>query len=153
MDAAEDTKDAKENILGHAKEELSDAKAAKKDVEEDLAADTATLEETQKSCRVKTNEWNERSKTREQEIEAINVAIKILSKVADVRHEPSDNPGPPPSPVALIQISKDSTDPKMKAVNLLRETAKLTHAKALERLAQEIQAHLTGPFDEINQMA
>merc|ERR1719389_314479 len=30
--------------------------------------------------------------------------------------------------------------------------AKVTHAKALERLAQEIQAHLTGPFDEINAM-
>ena len=74
-----------------------------------------------------------------------------LRKVADVRHEPSNNPGPPPSPVALLQIS-DSTDPKMKAVNLLRATAKVTHAKALERLAQEIQAHLTGPFDNINQM-
>ena len=29
------------------------------------------LEETEKSCRLKTNEWNERSKTREGEIEAI----------------------------------------------------------------------------------
>merc|ERR1719456_2048747 len=40
----------------------------------------------------------------------------------------------------------------MKAVYLLRETAKLTHAKVLERLAQQIQMHLTGPMDEINQM-
>merc|ERR1719478_1707804 len=92
------------------------------------------------------------SKTREGEIEAINVAVKILAKVADVRHEPSDNPVPPPSPVSLLQVSKDSADPKMKAVELLRTTAKVTHAKALERLAQEIQAHLTGPFDEINAM-
>merc|ERR1719478_1972292 len=92
------------------------------------------------------------SKTREGEIEAINVAVKILAKVADVRHEPSDNPVPPPSPVSLLQISKDSADPKMKALDLLRSTAKATHAKALERLAQEIQAHLTGPFDEINAM-
>merc|ERR1719174_1641033 len=152
MDAAEDSKAAKESALSSCNEELSDAKAAKADTEEDLAADSATLEETEKSCRLKTNEWNERSKTREGEIEAINVAIKILAKVADVRTEASDNPVPPPSPVALLQVSKDSADPKMKAVNLLRETAKVTHAKALERLAQEIQAHLTGPFDEINQM-
>merc|ERR1740130_1601879 len=150
-EAADDSRKAKENALSSCNEELTDAKSEKKDTEEDLEADTATLSETQKSCRMKTNEWNERSKTRELEIEAIGVAVKILSKVADVRHEPSNNPGPPPSPVALLQIS-DSTDPKMKAVNLLRATAKVTHAKALERLAQEIQAHLTGPFDEINQM-
>merc|ERR1740130_1414012 len=150
-DAADDSRKAKENALSSCNEALSDAKSEKKDTEEDLEADTATLSETQKSCRMKTNEWNERSKTRELEIEAIGMAVKILSKVADVRHEPSNNPGPPPSPVALLQIS-DSTDPKMKAVNLLRATAKVTHAKALERLAQEIQAHLTGPFDEINQM-
>merc|ERR1719311_519950 len=108
MDAAEDSKAAKESALSTCNEELSDAKAAKADTEEDLAADTATLEETEKSCRLKTNEWNERSKTREQEIEAIHVAIKILSKVADVRHEASDNPVPPPSPVSFLQISKGS---------------------------------------------
>merc|ERR1719502_1511412 len=127
MDAAEDSKDAKESALSSCNEELSDAKAAKADTEEDLAADSATLEETEKSCRLKTNEWNERSKTREGEIEAISVAVKILSKVADVRHEASDNPVPPPSPVALLQVSKDSTDPKMKALDLLRTTAKMTH--------------------------
>merc|ERR1719238_2615809 len=152
MDAAEASKDAKENALSACEEELSDAKAAKADTEEDLAADSATLEETEKSCRVKTAEWTERSKTREGEIEAIGVAVKILSKVADVRHEASDNPVPPPSPVSLLQVSKDSADPKMKAVDLLRTTAKVTHAKALERLAQEIQAHLSAPFDEINAM-
>merc|ERR1719235_918401 len=126
MDAAEDSKDAKESALSACEEALSDAKAEKKDTEEDLEADTATLEETEKSCRVKTNEWNERSKTREGEIEAINVAIKILAKVADVRTEASDNPVPPPSPVSLLQISKDSADPKMKAIDLLRSTAKVT---------------------------
>jgi septal ring factor EnvC (AmiA/AmiB activator) len=52
---------------------------------------------------------------------------------------------------SFLQVS-ESKDPKMKAVNLLRSVAKVTKAKALERLAQEIQAHLTGPFDEINQM-
>merc|ERR1719316_724798 len=152
MDAADDSKTAKELALSNCQEELADAKSEKADTEADLEADTATLEETEKSCRLKTNEWNERSKTREGEIEAINVAIKILSKVADVRHEASDNPVPPPSPVSLLQVSKDSADPKMKAVDLLRTTAKVTHAKALERLAQEIQAHLSAPFDEINAM-
>eukprot|EP00747_Dinoflagellata_sp_TGD_P153071 gnl/TRDRNA2_/TRDRNA2_177361_c5_seq28.p2 gnl/TRDRNA2_/TRDRNA2_177361_c5~~gnl/TRDRNA2_/TRDRNA2_177361_c5_seq28.p2 ORF type:complete len:399 (-),score=149.70 gnl/TRDRNA2_/TRDRNA2_177361_c5_seq28:98-1132(-) len=43
-------------------------------------------------------------------------------------------------------------NPRMKAVELLRTTAKVTHAKALERLAQEISVHMNAPFDEINQM-
>eukprot|EP00747_Dinoflagellata_sp_TGD_P089486 gnl/TRDRNA2_/TRDRNA2_164335_c0_seq2.p1 gnl/TRDRNA2_/TRDRNA2_164335_c0~~gnl/TRDRNA2_/TRDRNA2_164335_c0_seq2.p1 ORF type:complete len:346 (-),score=142.76 gnl/TRDRNA2_/TRDRNA2_164335_c0_seq2:362-1399(-) len=40
----------------------------------------------------------------------------------------------------------------MKAVNLLRSEAKVVHSKALERLAQEVATHLTGPFDQVNQM-
>merc|ERR1719316_1429786 len=149
QDAAEDNKEAKESALGACEEELEDAKAALKDTKEDLAADTATLEETEKSCRLKTNEFNERSKTRELEIEAIHMAIKILAKVGSVRTEAPDNAGPPPSPVAFLQTSADA-NPRMKAVELLRTTAKLTHAKALERLAQEISVHMSAPFDEIN---
>jgi len=150
-DAAEDNKGAKESALGACNEELEDAKAALKDTQEDLEADSTTLGETEKSCRLKTGEWNERSKTREQEIEAINMAVKILAKVGGVRTEASDNAGPPPSPVAFLQTSEVS-NPRMKAVELLRSTAKVTHAKALERLAQEISVHMNAPFDEINQM-
>merc|ERR1719240_421990 len=40
----------------------------------------------------------------------------------------------------------------MRAVNFLRAEARVTHSKALERLAQEVSAHLTGPFDEVNNM-
>merc|ERR1719436_7470 len=43
-------------------------------------------------------------------------------------------------------------DPKARAIQLLRESARQTHSKALERLAQQISAHLTGPFDEVNNM-
>merc|ERR1719240_1214549 len=40
----------------------------------------------------------------------------------------------------------------MRAVNFLRAEARVTHSKALERLAQEVAAHLSGPFDEVNNM-
>merc|ERR1719468_571989 len=43
-----------------------------------------------------------------------------------------------------------TSDPKMKAVVYLRQRAASLHAKALERLAQEVQAHLGSPFDVIN---
>merc|ERR1712060_1009054 len=50
---------------------------------------------------------------------------------------------------SLLEVSKN---PKVRAVELLRQSAQETHSKALERLAQEISAHLTGPFDEVNNM-
>jgi len=37
-------------------------------------------------------------------------------------------------------------------VTFLREQARVTNAKALQRLAQEISVHLSGPFDEVNGM-
>jgi hypothetical protein len=40
----------------------------------------------------------------------------------------------------------------MKAVALLKEAAKDTHSRALERLAVEVAAHLNGPFDAVNNM-
>jgi len=43
-------------------------------------------------------------------------------------------------------------DPKLRAVNLLKETAKTVHSRALERLAVEIGAHLDGPFNQVNNM-
>merc|ERR1719172_568718 len=40
----------------------------------------------------------------------------------------------------------------MKAVALLKEVAKDTNSRALERLAVMVNAHLNGPFDQVNNM-
>ena len=149
--AAEKSKDEKTDLKAEVDEELAEAKSDLEDEEGELEADTGTLESTDKKCSVKTSEWEERSNTRSGEIEAINVAIKILAKVANVRTEAPSNPVPPASPVFLqIQEVDVSTDPKMKAVVYLRQKAASLHAKALERLAQEVEAHLGSPFDIIN---
>jgi len=147
--AAEKSKDEKTDLKAEVDEENAEAKGDKEDEEGELEADTGTLESTDKKCSVKTSEWEERSAVRSGEIEAINVAIKILAKVADVRTEAPSNPVPPASPM-FMQIADVSTDPKMKAVVYLRQKAASLHAKALERLAQEVQAHLGSPFDVIN---
>jgi len=146
--AAEKAKDEKTDLKAEVDEEKAEAEGDLQDEQGELEADTGTLETTDKKCSVKTSEWEERSATRSGEIEAINVAIKILAKVADVRTEAPSNPVPPASPLDFLQI--DSTDPKMKAVIYLRQKAASLHAKALERLAQEVQAHLGSPFDVIN---
>jgi len=150
----EDSKKAKENELSDTKSALEEAENELGDTKKDLAADESTLEETQKSCAVKASEWAERSDTREKEMEAMKVAIKILAKVTGVRTEAPGNPVPPPSPVkgdALMQLA--STDPKMRAVQLLRTAAEASHSQAMARLAQEVAMHLKdGPFDQINNM-
>merc|ERR1719160_1447419 len=80
-------------------------------------------------------------------------AIKILAKSAGVRTEAPSNPIPPASPVSFLQLNGVRTnDPKMKAVVLLKDAAKDTNSRALERLAVEVAAHLTGPFDQVNNM-
>jgi len=151
--AAEKSRDDKTQLKGEVDEELEQAKSDLKDENDELTADSGTLDSTSKKCSVKNSEWEERSATRSGEIEAINVAIKILAKVADVRTEAPSNPIPPASPMFLQtgNVVNDS-DPKMKAVIYLRQQAKTLHQKALERLAQQVSAHLNGPFDDVNQM-
>merc|ERR1712129_370454 len=150
----EDSKKAKSNELSDTKSALEEAENELGDTKKDLAADENTLEETQKSCAVKASEWAERSDTREKEMEAMKVAIKILGKVTGVRTEAPGNPVPPPSPVkgdALMQLA--ASDPKMRAVELLRTAAEASHSQAMARLAQEVATHLKdGPFDQINNM-
>jgi hypothetical protein len=157
--AAVASKEEKEGALADAKAALAEAEATLADVKADLEADSATLAETEKSCAIKTSEWAERSETRAKEIEAIAAAIKILAEVGGVRTEAPENPVPPPSPVAdlqlapsFVQVRGTVSDPKMKAVNFLRAQAKVLHSHSLERLAQQVAVHLGGPFDEVKGM-
>merc|ERR1719359_358749 len=157
IDAAEKSKKEKEKELAETESAIEDANAELKSTQDDLTKDSKSLKETTNACNVKASEWEERSKTREMEIEAMDMAMKILSKSTGVRDEVPGNPVPPPNPVeaetSFLQLmSKSANDPKMKAVVLIRETAKEQHSKALERLAVEIAAHLKGPFDKVNNM-
>merc|ERR1719409_503463 len=152
--AAVASREEEEGALADAKAALAEAEATLADVKADLAADSATLAETEKSCAIKTSEWAERSETRAKEIEAIAMAVKILSEVGGVRTEAPENPVPPPSPlefaqlpsaVSLLQV-QDAGPIRMKAVNFLRAKAKVLHSRALERLAQAVSAHVNDPL-------
>jgi hypothetical protein len=150
--AAEKSKEEKETTKGDTEESMGAHKQTLSDTEEELATDTATLEETEKSCAMKSQEWAARSKVRTGEIEAMAIAIKILSKVTGVRTEAPSNPVPPPSPAMFLQLQAVTMNPRQKAVNLLREKARTTHSKALARMAQELTAHMDDPFKEVNNM-
>jgi len=152
IDAAEESKKKKETALAATKTALAQAKNDLKNENEDMDADSKSLGSTTDSCRTKAGEWDERSKTRSNEIAALEAAVKILGKATGVRTEAPGNPIPPASPAMFLQLRSASTDPKMKAVALLKAAAKDNHSKALERLAMEVSAHLNGPFDAVNNM-
>jgi len=150
IDAANDSKDEKTDLKSETDSEKNQAESDLENEKEELAADSETLEATEKSCSVKKSEWDERSAIRTNEIAAIGQAIKILAKVADVQTEAPDTAAAPTSPVSFLQVS--SNDPKMKAVIYLRQQAKVLHAKALDRLAQQVATHLGDPFAQVTNM-
>merc|ERR1719393_749669 len=153
IDAAKKAKGKKEKKLASVEKDIAQAEKELKSTQDDLKADSKSLKETEEACNTKKEEWETRSETRTLELEAMDQAIKILAKSAGVRTEAPGNPIPPPSPVSFLQLSKDQTnDPKMKAVALLKEAAQDTHSQALERLAVQVAAHLSGPFDDVNNM-
>jgi len=157
INAATEQKTVKGLELTAVQEALIQGRADKSSEEADLAADEKTLSDTTQSCHRKATEWAERSETRRSEIEALKAAREIIAKQTGIRTEAPSNPVPPPSPVAetnFLQLALQTANPdqKMKAVNLLREEAKVAHSRALEQLAQQVAAHLSGPFDDVNNM-
>jgi hypothetical protein len=146
QEAAEKSKEEKEKIKGQAEEDKAAAEKDLEDVRKDLAANEESLETATSECQTKKDEYESRTAAREDEIKAMEMAIKILAKVGGVRAPKSElqESGSP----SFLQID----DPKAKAVQILVAEAQKLHSKSLRRLAQQITAHLTGPFDEINQM-
>jgi len=162
IEAATKSENEKNVQLNDCESDLTEAESDLENVQGELETDEATLETTEKTCSTRDEEWAERSKTRNAEMEAMETAKKILAKVANVRHEQPENPVPPPSPVEFLglhsgtlrglSLLQTNGDPKMKALNFLRQEAQVSRSKEMERLAQEVKAHLNGPFTEVNDM-
>jgi|Transcript_49056 chromosome segregation ATPase len=156
LKATEESKKQKETDLSDAEGTLASAQGDLKDEKDDLKADTATFDATKENCANKKLEWEERSSIRKQEHEAMEAAVKILSKVSGVPSEAPENPGLPAAPVkdALLQKlsfmqTSEVSSPQARAVELLRETAKKHHSKALEALAAQISVHAPKMFQDI----
>merc|ERR1719487_576089 len=166
ISTAKASKKEKEDIKGDKESEKATSESTKSETETALSDDTATLEQTDKECKTVTGEWEERSGIREGEIKAMDMAVKILSKVTGVRN-PDEHEIPAKALMeASSRVDQDTAsfeakvagisflqleDPKTKAVNLLKKVATQAHSKALQKLAQEISTY-DGPFDKIKQM-
>merc|ERR1712224_672551 len=123
----------KEGIKADRVSEKAQAESDKAEQERMLVGDEASLESTDQSCKTKTQEWDERSKIRSGELEAMAVAKKILSKVTGVRNPDTHEIPTKALLEATAHVSRDTADftsavsflqvrdPRVKAVNLLRE--------------------------------
>jgi chromosome segregation ATPase len=138
----------KTDVKADVEESLNQAESDRDNTQNDLDADSATLEETQKTCEVKNSEWEERCDVRQRELDALKAAIGILAKVGKVRTEAPDNKEAPENPLSFLEIR----DPTGKVVSFLRDQARLQHLQGLRQLAQEISSRGDSPFDEINGM-
>jgi len=163
--AAQDAKTQKETTKSDQEAELADATTSKSQEESARVSDSTTLDNVNKDCTTKTGEWKQRSETRASEIEAIGMAMKILTKVSGVRNPDSHEIPAKSALFAMVtSVSQDTAnfeggvvsllqilDPKTKAVTLLKQAAKAGHSKKLQKLAQEISTY-EGPFDGIKGM-
>merc|ERR1719473_2354137 len=157
--AAEDAKGEKETAKGDKESDKSTAESDKSEEESALVADSTLLDTTTKDCATTDAEWEERSKIRSDEIMAMEMAKKILSKVTKVRnpdtHEIAQK--------GFVQVSFIQTgafrgakpvDKKAEAVQNLMKAANNTnavHTKALAQLASQLMTY-DGPFDKLKSM-
>merc|ERR1712227_220999 len=104
------------------KEDLSDT-------EETLAEDKKFIEGLKKSCDTKTAEWNERSKTRSEELLALAETIKILNDDDALELFKQTLPSASSS---FVQVA---TSANVQALSLVQEVRKRTPSPQLDFIA------------------
>merc|ERR1719399_999963 len=97
ISTARTTKTDKEGVKGDKESEKARAESDKQEQEKMLEGDTTSLETADKDCKTMTAEFEERSKIRSGELEAMDMAKKILAKVTGVRN-PDTHEIPAPRP-------------------------------------------------------
>merc|ERR1719191_1597578 len=152
IEAAGRAKDTKTEVKGAKGSDLATAESTLSEATSARDADVTVLEETKQLCHERKEEYERRTKTRADEIEAMSKAIEILSKVTGVRTPESKG-------ITLMEVSKKITDPKAAIVNLLRKAGNTKQTAALAKLADKIaalskagQTPGSGTFDQIKNM-
>merc|ERR1719305_1749381 len=126
--------DSKTQELADTVETNEAAKQNKADTEADLAADTKFLEDLKVRCKNADAEFEERTKARAEELQAVAETIALLN--SDEAHEMFGKT------LGLLQLSsktRRSNQRRTKAAAALRKTAAKTGSMELNALAAEVQ--------------
>jgi len=120
---------------------LSMSIEAREDAMEQLASDQKFFQDADKSCTDKANEWTERSRLRDEELDGINKAIEILDS-EDARKLFTN------AVATFVQVDSDTLAPvRAKALAVLTKKAKTTRSTALTSVITALKAG--GHFDKI----
>jgi DNA repair exonuclease SbcCD ATPase subunit len=124
--------DAKTQELADTDEKNAQAKEDIKDTRESLAADQEFLAMLKEKCQMTDQEWEERQKTRQLEMEACSKALAVLS--GDDAHDLFSKTFNP----ALVQTSMQS-ERRLKASKLLSAVARKLQNPRLSALAVQVR--------------
>merc|ERR1719161_2281872 len=154
IEAAGRAKDTKTEVKGAKGSDLATAESTLSEATSARDADTTVLDETKQLCHERKEEYERRTKTRADEIAAMDKAIEILSKVTGVRTPESKG-----IKFLQMEVAKKISDPKQQIVNLLRKAGNTKQTAALAKLADKIAALAkagqtpgSGTFDQIKNM-
>jgi len=148
-----DTRGRKETEKAEAEAMLADTTKAYEETEKQREADIKFFGQTKEACLSKHDDWTERVKMRDQEVEGIQVALKILtSDEARELFAKSIKPGVETflqiaSTPALLQES--ALAPSARAYNVVKAQVKRTHSVRLAALAVKIRTAKAGHFDDV----
>eukprot|EP00933_Yihiella_yeosuensis_P035494 TRINITY_DN2904_c0_g1_i2.p1 TRINITY_DN2904_c0_g1~~TRINITY_DN2904_c0_g1_i2.p1 ORF type:complete len:696 (-),score=234.80 TRINITY_DN2904_c0_g1_i2:629-2716(-) len=115
-----------------------------KNTKEDLEANTKSHQDVTMSCKIKADEFKQRTYMRNQEQEAMAYATKILSKVTGVRSPSFIQLGSQSKIIHPHKVVKGYGQKEV-AVALLRSEAKKLNSKMLAKIAEEAEAHMASP--------
>jgi len=121
-----------------------------KDTEETLKEDKAFLAELEKGCETKEAEWNERQKTRADELVALAETIKILNDDDALEIFKKSLPSPKTS---FVQLGRSTTDVRARALAEVRvaRRAATERAPGLDLIALALNSKTMG-FEKVTAM-
>jgi len=116
------------------------------DNEQALIGDTKFLQDLDKNCAAKTKDWDERSKTRSEELLAVSETIKVLNDDDALEMFKKTLPGA--SSASLVQVKGSSALLRQKALAALRQVQKDAKNPELDFIAMAIEGKKVG-FEKV----
>merc|ERR1712086_800251 len=126
--------DTKTQELANTGEKLAQAKEDIEDTRNTLSADEQFLMMLKEKCSMTDKEWEERSKTRQQEMEAVSQALAVLS--SDESHDTFTRTF---NPAFIQEASGKNSERRDQAAKLLSTTAKKLNSPRLATLATKVR--------------
>merc|ERR1712087_342765 len=146
--------ESKTQLVGELEVSIATMKNDLGDTQATLAADKKFLAELEKSCSTKTAEWEERSKTRAEELVALADTIKVLNDDDALELFKKTLPGASAS-ASFVQVSSSATVVRSRAlaaINRAHSSANAQDRPGLDFLALALSGQKSlqkGGFDKV----